>query len=147
MFFIESLPLRARIKGYRMNRLLALLLIIIIGVQTIHQGLIYTYFTLSKDYIVQNLCENKKTPALKCNGKCHLREVLASAKKEKHSEQAPVPNLDEIKVPLLFFQDLRSPINFIDPSEFIREQGRAIFYYTFQYTHQVIITILQPPQV
>lgn len=129
-----------------MRKLLALLFIIIIGVQTIHQGLIYAYFTLSKDYIVQHLCENKERPALKCNGKCHLKEVLATVQKEQHSDQAPVPNLEEIKVPFLFFQDLIKPISFVYEVENLVDSGRTIFNYTFQYTHQAIRTIFQPPQ-
>jgi hypothetical protein len=129
-----------------MRQLLALLFIIIIGVQTVHQGLIYTYFTLNKDYIVQNLCENKATPELKCNGKCHLKEFLSIATKEKKSEQAPIPNLEEIKVPILFFQTLEQ--SFIKKTIFkgIATQSKAIFQYFFWYSHQAISTILHPPQ-
>lgn len=130
-----------------MRQLLALLFIIIIGVQTVHQGLIYTYFTLNKAYIVQNICENKASPELKCNGKCHLKEVLSIATKEKKSEQAPVPNLEEIKVPVLFFQNLEQPFKAITIFKGIATQSKAVFQYSFWYAHQAIIAILQPPQV
>lgn len=146
IFFIEALSLDSSIKGYKMRQLLALLFIITIGVQTIHQGLIYTYFTLNKAYIVQHLCENKATPELKCNGKCHLKEVLSIASKEKHSEQAPVPNLEEIKVPTLFFQRLKRILITTKKSKDITTQSKAVFRYSFLYSYQVIKTLLQPPQ-
>lgn len=130
-----------------MRQLLALLFIIIIGVQTVHQGLIYTYYTLNKAYIVQHFCKNKATPVLKCNGKCHLKEVLSIASKEPHSEQTPVPNLEEIKVPILFFQALKEPKTNTLKWERIAPHGKAIFTYSFQYSCQTIQTIFHPPQV
>jgi len=130
-----------------MRQLLALLFIIIIGVQTIHQGLIYTYYTLNKAYIVQHFCANKSTPELKCHGKCHLKEVLSIATKEKKSEQTPIPNLEEIKVPILFFQALEEPKTSIHKREGIRAQSKAVFAYSFQYSCQTIRTIFHPPQV
>lgn len=130
-----------------MRQLVALLFIIIIGVQTIHQGLIYTYYTLNKAYIVEHLCENKARPKLKCNGKCHLKEVLSIATKEQKSEQAPIPNLEEIKVPILFFEALKKPNRITYKREGITSQSKAFFAYSFQYSCQTIRTIFQPPQV
>lgn len=130
-----------------MRQLLALLFIITIGVQSIHQGLIYTYYTLNKTYIAQRLCENKATPALKCNGKCHLKELLSIATKEKKSEQAPISTLEELKVPILFFQALKEPYTITHTFEPMPTQGKAVFRYSFQYSYQAIQTILEPPKV
>lgn len=129
-----------------MRQLLALLFIIIIGVQTIHQGLIYTYYSLNKAYITQHFCENKAKPSLKCNGKCHLKEVLSIASKEKKSEQN-LPNLEEIKVPILFFQAIEQRCTVPYKSEGIATQGKAVFAYLFQYSCPAIQRIFQPPQV
>ncbi|MGY0392137.1 hypothetical protein ACW5R3_06255 [Bizionia sp. KMM 8389] len=46
------------------------------------------------DYIVNELCENRDTPELQCNGKCHLKKELAKASdsesnnEKKHSTTA-----------------------------------------------------------
>lgn len=130
-----------------MRQLLALLFIIIVGVQTVHQGLIYTYYTLNKAYITQHFCENKATPALECNGKCHLKEVLSIASKEKKTEQAPLSNLEELKAPILFFQALKEPNTIAYKLEQTPAQSKAVFRYSFQYSYQAIQRILQPPQV
>lgn len=128
-----------------MRQLLALLFIIIIGVQTVHQGLIYTYYILNKAYITQHFCKNKARPTLKCNGKCHLKEVLSIATKEKKSEQTPLSNLEEIKVPILFFQAIEQ-IKIPCTSEQIATQSKAVFTYSFQYSCPTIQTIFHPPQ-
>lgn len=130
-----------------MRQSLALLFIIIIGVQTIHQGLIYTYYTLNKAYITQHFCENKAKPSLKCNGKCHLKEVLSIASKEKKSEQSPIPNLEEIKVPILFFQAIEQSYIVPYTPERIGTQSKAVFAYSFQYSCQTIQRIFHPPKV
>jgi len=130
-----------------MRQLLALLFILMIGVQTVHQGLIYAYYTLNKTYIVEHFCANKNTPELKCEGKCHLKEVLSIVTKEKKSEQTPIPNLEEIKVPILFFQALEEQKKSVLKREPIAAQSKAVFAYSFQYSCQTIQTILQPPQV
>ena len=130
-----------------MRQLLVLLFIIIVGVQTVHQGLIYTYYTLNKAYITQHFCKNKATPTLKCNGKCHLKEVLSIATKEKKTEQAPISNLEELKTPILFFQALKEPNTIAYKLEQTTPQSKAVFRYSFQYSYQAIQSILQPPQV
>ncbi|WP_052598179.1 hypothetical protein [Aureispira sp. CCB-QB1] len=130
-----------------MRQLLALLFIIIIGVQTVHQGLIYTYFTLNKDYIIQHLCENRNTPVLECNGKCHLKEVLSIAQKENHTDQQhPMPNLEELKVPVLFFQAIQAPFFIPKKHLSIQMEEAPIFNYSFHYTHQMIRALFHPPQ-
>lgn len=47
-------------------------------------------YVINYDYISTHLCENIDKPALKCNGKCHLKKELANeAKKDnpKSNEQ------------------------------------------------------------
>lgn len=131
-----------------MRQFLALLFIVIIGVQTIHQGLIYTYYTLNKVYIVQHFCENKVTPELKCNGKCHLKKVLSIATKEKNTKQIPIPNLEEIKVPILFFQALEEThsISINNRYKGIATQRNAVFRYSFLYSYEAIQSVFQPPR-
>jgi len=44
------------------------------------------YYELNKAYIVQNLCENRDKPQMKCCGKCYLRKQLQKA--ADHSEDS-----------------------------------------------------------
>ncbi len=43
-------------------------------------------YAINKDYIVKNLCENRKKPKLNCNGKCHLMKQLKKASAENQTD-------------------------------------------------------------
>jgi len=43
-------------------------------------------YAINKDYIVKNLCENRKKPKLNCNGKCHLMKQLKKAGAENPTD-------------------------------------------------------------
>ena len=63
-------------------------------------------YVVNYDYIVNELCENKSKPELKCNGKCHLMKELA---KESESEK-PIQNDKKSSVSefeVLFFQEIK----------------------------------------
>jgi len=59
-----------------MRKALVFALIAIIAVSTLYKGLLVGYYVLNKEYIAANLCENRDTPALKCDGKCYLKRNL-----------------------------------------------------------------------
>lgn len=44
-------------------------------------------YAVNYDYIVENLCENKDTPSMQCDGKCYLAKQLA--KESEGSEKNP----------------------------------------------------------
>ena len=54
-------------------------------------------YLMNYDYIVNVLCENKDKPALKCNGKCYLAKMLATAQKkeQKNPFESPLVRADE----------------------------------------------------
>lgn len=41
------------------------------------------------DYIKNELCENKKAPELKCNGKCHLAKEMKKANEGSDKSDGP----------------------------------------------------------
>lgn len=129
-----------------MSRLLAILFILIISVQTIHQGLIYAYYIMNKDYIIKKLCINKATPKMKCDGKCHLRDVLSIRQKEAPSNKLPIPNLEEIKVPVLYFQSLEQQWKVLPCIELLPVLTIPNFRYLFAYAYEPITAIFQPPR-
>ncbi len=53
----------------------------------------YIDYAFNKEYIAENLCENKEKPQLKCEGKCHLKkEVEKVADELDESENEPQKN-------------------------------------------------------
>jgi len=127
-----------------MSRLLAILFVLIITAQAMHQGLIYTYYALNKNYIASNLCKNKGTSELKCNGKCHLGKILSISKKTDNT--LPIaPNLEEIKIPLLFFQEVQTENIFSFKFNILQFTTQS-FRYLFSYYFVPTTTIFHPPQ-
>lgn len=130
-----------------MLRALAILWILLISVQSLYQGLIYTYYVLNKDYIVAELCENKAKPELQCDGKCHLKKVLQVSKERKAPEQQPFfPSLEEIKPPVLFYE--QSAFHFLDTAVYCfgNLYERTPFEYAFNYRYTPVFTAFQPPR-
>ena len=52
---------------------------------TLSNSFILVHYQLNKEYIAQNLCENKNKPMMHCNGKCHLRKQLSEQDKKDKS--------------------------------------------------------------
>lgn len=131
-----------------MHKFIAYILFLIITVQTLHQGLIYAYYVLNKNYIAQNLCENKEKPQLKCDGKCHLKSILQVAQEEPATpEQPSLPNLEEIKTPVLFFQEIKELDKIASVYYFNTIEEKSHFGYLFSYHYQPIAAIFHPPLV
>lgn len=55
---------------------IALLLLALVSVKTLLVPVVYLDFEMRKDYIIQNLCENRFKPQMNCNGKCYLAKKL-----------------------------------------------------------------------
>lgn len=130
-----------------MYKLLVILLVVLMGTQASYQGLIYAYYAINKDYIKKQLCENKDQPALKCDGKCHLKKVLAISKNISVEEPQPfLPSLEEIKMPVLFFQALYVKLfDSINESKdtFLSEK---VFEYLFMYRYLPTFGAFHPPR-
>ena len=46
--------------------------------QTFSKWLMVAEYSMNKEYIAKNLCENRNKPALHCNGKCQLMKKMAA---------------------------------------------------------------------
>lgn len=55
---------------------IALLLFALVSIKTLLVPVVYLDFELRKEYIIQNLCENRFKPQLHCDGKCYLAKRL-----------------------------------------------------------------------
>lgn len=129
-----------------MARLLLLLWVIIISVQSLYKGLVYTYYVCNKAYIIEQLCENKAKPELKCDGKCHLKKVMnvnAVSTEDKH--QPYLPSLEDIKIPSLFFQDITPLLALRGRSTFLTN-NKISFDYAFCYAYELLLAVWHPPR-
>jgi hypothetical protein len=71
-----------------MNKLIAILLIVGVLLQSMSKLVIIVNYDLRKDYIAKNLCENRDKPQMKCCGKCYLKKQLNKTE-DSNSKQAP----------------------------------------------------------
>ena len=130
-----------------MLRALAILWVLLISIQSFYQGLIYTYYVLNKDYIAVQLCENRAKPELECDGKCHLKKVLRISKERKTQEPQPfLPSLEEIKPPVLFYEQVTFHcLKPILSRQFFFDK-RALFEYAFNYQYMPVFADFEPPR-
>ena len=63
-------------------------------------------YVVNYDYIVNELCENKLKPELKCNGKCHLTKELAKAS-EGNSDNYSDKKITFEQTEIVFFQEIK----------------------------------------
>lgn len=71
-----------------MKKLLAIILAFSIISQNLVNVAIGIYYHVNKEYITQQLCENRNNPQIHCNGHCYLSKQLQKAEKgEKQSAQ------------------------------------------------------------
>jgi hypothetical protein len=52
----------------------------------------YLDYAINKDFIAQNLCENKAKPELQCKGKCHLKKEIEKVVEKENSTDKPSTN-------------------------------------------------------
>lgn len=87
-------------------------LLLIMAIQLLHFMGFMAYFQLNRVYIIQTLCVNKERPALKCDGKCHLKSYVSATAQEapNPSSEAPdLPSLDFLKNFNPYFLSLEIP--------------------------------------
>ena len=63
-------------------------------------------YVVNYDYIVNELCENKLKPELKCNGKCHLTKELAKAS-EGNSDNSSDKKITFEQTEIVFFLEIK----------------------------------------
>lgn len=51
----------------------------------------YLEYALNKNFIMQQLCENRTRPELNCEGRCYLNKRLAKTEEPRPPVPAPVP--------------------------------------------------------
>lgn len=75
---------------------LILFLASVMLLQGICGGLVWIHFQMNKQYIAENLCENRDKPEMQCEGHCQLRKNLKKAETEDSS--TPIPKTTKAEV-------------------------------------------------
>ncbi|MCA0234589.1 MAG: hypothetical protein LCH91_29310 [Bacteroidetes bacterium] len=70
------------------KRYIALFLLVLVSIKTLLVPFVYLDFELRKEYIVQQLCENRFKPELQCDGKCYLAKQLHKVAEDNASKEA-----------------------------------------------------------
>lgn len=70
------------------KRYIALFLLVLVSIKTLLVPFVYLDFELRKDYILQQLCENRFKPELHCDGKCYLSKQLHKVAENNASKEA-----------------------------------------------------------
>lgn len=96
-------------------------------------------YVVSYDYISKVLCENKATPALECNGKCHLMKELAKASDNEKPLSSHKKAVAEHEV--LFFMEFQKKTVFISTPSYVVISN---FYFN-NYSHLLVDTSFRPP--
>src|SRR5688500_2940830 len=68
--------------------------ILLLLTQTFSKWFMVAGYTMNKDFIAKNLCENRDKPKLLCNGKCQLAKKMAAEESSSNSTNGSV-----VKVP------------------------------------------------
>jgi hypothetical protein len=64
-------------------RTVSIVLVLGISFQTISKLAYIVSYSVNKNYIAKNHCENRGKPKMNCNGKCHLKKQLAQVEKNE----------------------------------------------------------------
>ena len=81
-----------------MKRLFSISMLSVILMQTFSTLIIIADYQLNKNYIAQNLCENKNKPQLHCNGKCQLNKQLQKQDKNENAPFNPIKEKNQIQL-------------------------------------------------
>ena len=101
----------------------------------------YIDYFFNKEYIAEELCENKEKPELKCHGQCHLKkEITKTVKEEKEDPTLPSSNnKKESKQLNLFVENQINEIN-------LRPDRKSHFFYQEMMSFFTQRFIIPPPE-
>jgi len=119
-----------------MKKLTSYLLLLVYLSVSLNFFLPVAAYKLNKNFIVDELCENKNKPEMNCDGKCYLGKQMdkQTGADSEPDNQVILSNIHEL--PHILLQTNNSPTNF----------PRVISYSTFyQITTDLITDVHTPP--
>ncbi len=124
---------------YFKKTIFSLLLLFALFWNTFYVSLTYAYYYVDQPGFIERFCGNIDKPEMKCNGKCHLKDVV---EKKTANEDVPL-NMIVLEEPTLFFKNIKN-INLNSESIEIKQQPE--WYFNF-YTYTRTYSLDRPPQV
>lgn len=79
-----------------MKKMIALTLVLALGFQFLSKLGLLTFYHFYTEYIIEEYCENKDQPQLRCEGTCFLKKGLG---KEDHNTKSNSETSKQIEVP------------------------------------------------
>ena len=97
----------------------------------------YIEYEINKEYIAENLCQNKDKPRMKCKGKCYLKKQVKKAEKEEKKQNPFITSENS----LLFYFTAEQTLHI--PIQKTITNFKSESFYSFEY----IAILLKPPQL
>jgi hypothetical protein len=119
------------------SRLVLILLICALTLQTGFKLMLYLNYQVSKEQITVKYCENKDKPKLKCLGKCHLNKLLIEASKGDEQNKNEGKELSEFSPCIYSGNESLSPWYSI--------KTKAVFHYLMAFTEARSAKVFHPP--
>lgn len=69
------------------------MMLVLIAATSLQQLSILSMCWLSQDYITEKFCVNKDKPELQCNGKCHMKDMVAESMERESQSMIQVQNI------------------------------------------------------
>ncbi len=92
-----------RFKAIFLTRIISILLLLGILLQSFAKLIIYANYELNKETITQLFCENKSKPKMHCNGKCHLMKQMKAQDKKENTPVNTLKDKFENQVPSSYY--------------------------------------------
>ena len=64
---------------YGVKRVFSFVFLLLFLSASLHHATLLGIYLLNQDFITETFCVNKDKPELSCNGKCHLKDMVAMA--------------------------------------------------------------------
>lgn len=120
------------------KKLFAIIVFSAVLLQAFSTVMIVAAFYANREYIANNLCENRDKPKMQCKGKCSLNKQLA----KEGGHQAPVPQNVQKEELLLYYEGGAFAISYgRQPAE----ERKQFFAYNELNTIDLPGTVFHPP--
>lgn len=119
-----------------MMRILSVVLLMGVLLQTCSKQLIYTDYLLNKEFVASVLCVNKDIPKNHCEGKCHLKKQLDQDSQQQEGGTQKSKGGSEV----LYFSPQSVELAAIQPL-----MSRHYFNHQLMTSNVVLTPVFHPP--
>lgn len=121
---------------------IALFLLVLISVKTLLVPVVYLDFELRRDFIIQNLCENRFKPQLRCKGQCYLAKKLHKIDEDNATKETQRQGQSIKKIMEEVFAE--APIFSCEWSVKTLSK-KSIYSYQLAHSEHIVSSLFHPP--